>query len=453
MRLKPFLGIVAGLLVELAVGLPAEAGGSAGELRSDFPPFSVSGPAAGVDGLPKSLGKHAGIEDCITYARFHNSGLHSAFAAWRAALARIPQAESLPDPVFTYSYYVREVETRVGPQRWKVGLSQKIPWFGKLRLRGAMATQAARAAWEALRALDREVVYRVKAAWLEYYYLKRSIEVTRENFQLLEALEQVARERYRSGGSLRPVLQVQVELGKFEDRLRSLAALRPALVARLNAALGRPARFPIPWPEKLPEVRVRTPQPAEIEAVVQNHPRLARLAALAARQDSAAALARKSGRPDITVALDRIDTGPARMPGTADSGKDPIMIGVRLNLPIWRNRYTAEVRETAARLHAIQDQRRDLARTLVADAHLALYRFRDAERKINLYGETLIPKAKQSLAVARQGFQAGKSSFLDLLDGERSLLELELALEKAKVDRVREAAKLEEILGRLPPHP
>ena len=40
-----------------------------------------------------------------------------------------------PDPRFNFAYYIREVETRVGPQQMGFGISQVVPWFGKLALR------------------------------------------------------------------------------------------------------------------------------------------------------------------------------------------------------------------------------------------------------------------------------------------------------------------------------
>ena len=93
-----------------------------------------------------ALDESAGLGDYLAYAALNNPGLEAAFNRWKAALEREPQVEALPDPRFTYRYFIREVETRVGPQQQALGLSQAFPWFGKLALRGSVAAEAAEAA-------------------------------------------------------------------------------------------------------------------------------------------------------------------------------------------------------------------------------------------------------------------------------------------------------------------
>ncbi|NOY79794.1 MAG: TolC family protein [Kiritimatiellaeota bacterium] len=394
-------------------------------------------------GLPP----HPTLRDCVTYALFHNSGLRAAFGTWRAAMERIPQVTALPDPKFSYSYYVREVETRVGPQRQKIGLSQTFPWFGKLRLRGDMAAKAAEAAWDRFQAQKLAVVFQVKSTWYDVYYLKRSIEVTQENFELLKMLEIVARERYRGGKALTAVMQAQVELGKLEDRLRSLRELRPALTARLNAALSRAPDAPTPWPEDIPEPDAAWSFAEFRSALERGNPELRRLSTLAEREGLAAKLAVKDRFPDMTFGISTIDTGDALNPSTPGSSRDPVMATLTINLPIWRAKYRAEQREALARRRSLRAARQDRLNVLAADARLAFYRLEDAIRKVSLYRDTLIPKAKQSLGVAQQAFQTGKVDFLVLIDAERALLEFELAFEKARVERAKRTAELEKLAG------
>ncbi len=387
------------------------------------------------------------LRDCVTYALLYNPGLRAAFGNWRAAMERVPQVTSLPDPKFSYSYYIREVETRVGPQQQKFGLSQTFPWFGKLRLRGDMAAKAADAAWDQFQSRKLALIFRVKSTWYDCFYLKRSIEVTRDNFELLKMFENVARERYRGGKSLTAVMQAQVELGKLEDRLRSLEELRPALTARLNAALGRAADAPIPWPEDIPEPAAAWSFAEFRSAIEKSNPELRRLLALAEREGIAADLAAKDRFPDVTFGITTIDTGDALNPSTGGSGRDPIMATVTINLPIWRAKYRAERREALVRSRSLRETRKDRLHVLAADARLAFYRLEDAARKIGLYRDTLIPKAKQSLGVAQQAFQAGKADFLVLIDAERALLEFELAYEQARVERAKRFAELEKLAG------
>ena len=91
------------------------------------------------------------LDDYLYQAAMNNSGLRTAFESWRAAMEQIPQAAALDDPRFTYGYFLQEVETRVGPQKHRLGLTQMFPWFGKLDVRTDAAAAKAEAARSPLR--------------------------------------------------------------------------------------------------------------------------------------------------------------------------------------------------------------------------------------------------------------------------------------------------------------
>jgi outer membrane protein TolC len=139
-----------------------------------------------------TLHESATLNDYLAYAALNNPGLEAAFNRWKAALERVPQVKSLPDPRFTYRYFIREVETRVGPQEQGLGLSQMFPWFGKLELRGSVAAEAAEAAKQQYENEKLKLFFEVKDAFYEYYYLGRAIDVVKENFELVEYLESSA---------------------------------------------------------------------------------------------------------------------------------------------------------------------------------------------------------------------------------------------------------------------
>lgn len=398
---------------------------------------------------PPELAENAGLADYLACAALNNAGLEAAFNRWKAALERIPQARSLPDPRFTYNYYIEEVETRVGPQRQKFGLAQSFPWFGKLRLRGDAAAQAAAAARQAYEKTKLSLFYRVKAAYHEYWYLAQAIAVTREHLARVTNLEGVARTRFKAGTAPNSaMIQAQVELGKLDDRLRTLESLRAPIVATLNAALNRPTHLPLPWPRSLPEVTASFTDAQAMRRLAQSSPELRRLDHLVRKEAAGIGLARKNYYPDVSVGVDYVDTGDALNPETDDSGKNPVMAMISVNLPLWHGAYRAAEREALLRRASAEAEREDTGRRLAADLKLALYHYRDAERKIGLYGDTLIPKAEQSLQVVQQGFEAGRTSFIALIDAQRLLLEFELAERRARTDRGQRLAEIEMLTGK-----
>lgn len=397
--------------------------------------------------LPE-LGERSTLSDYLTYAALNNHGLEAAFNRWKAALERIPQVKALPDPRFTYGYFIQAVETRVGPQRQRFSLSQAFPWFEKLQLRGNRAAQAANAEKERYEAEKLKLFYQVKNAYYEYYYLMQAIAVTGENLELMNHLQNVALSKYAAGtASYADVTKAQVELGKLEERLRALRDLRVPVSAKLSAALNRPAGEPLPWPSRPVEEKTTLSDEQLTERLKSENPSLKALGFKVERERQGIELAQKAYYPDFTLGMEVIDTGSAATPGVEDSGKDPIIASVSINLPIWFQKYSAGEREARDLYTAAEGERQDRENLLIADLKAALYYFRDAERKMDLYRNALIPKAQQSLNVATQGFEAGTTSFLDLIDAERSLLEFQLSYERAFANRAQRLAELEMLAG------
>jgi outer membrane protein TolC len=389
------------------------------------------------------------LSEYLAEAAFNNSELKAAFHRWKAALEKVSQAKTLPDPRFTFGYFIRSVETRVGPQRARYGLSQTFPWFGKLALKGDVAMQEANTLKAEYDALKWRIFYDVKKAFYEYAYLARAIEITRENMLLLQYLESVARTRYATGAlPYGDVLNIQVELGKIEDRLRTLQDLRKPIMARLLAAMNRPADSQLPWPPEVPVMLITLTDEQILTQLPEHSPRIKKLEYVEAREKAGIELAQKDYWPDITFGLETIDTGEALNPTIPDSGKDPIIASVSINIPLWTGRRSAAVRETEAMLASAGQDLVSMEQKLITDTQLALYLYRDAERKIDLYGNTLIPKAEQSLGVVLEAFQSGTRNSLDLIDTERTLLEFKLAYVRALANQAQKLSELEMLLGK-----
>ena len=440
--------------------------------------------------VPVILSPDATLEDYLAYAALNNPGLEAAFNLWKAAVERVPQVKSLPDPRFTYKYFIREVETRVGPQKQGLGLSQMFPWFGKLELRGSVAAEAARAAKQRYENEKLKLFFEVKDAFYEYYYLGRAIDVVAENLELVEYLEAVARARYKTASAGHPdVIRAQVEMGKLEDQLNSLRDFLVPALARLNAVLNRPTNAALALPRSIPDERTTFTDEEVLNWLSQISPILKSLDHEIERARHAAALAKRNYYPDFTLGVDYTDVGSAKRsspqgfsnpaalrsasrfaggmgdlidayaigrsfsPGTrpGDSGQDIWMVSLSMNVPIWRGKYVAGEREARARYLAAISARAQQENSLTSAVQRILFEHRDAERKIALYRDVLIPKANESIRSTETAFRAGAASFLDLVDAERSLLEFDLSYARAFANRAQRLAELEMLVGRAMP--
>ena len=419
---------------------------------ADSTPRSVyRSEAESITGAP-ALIEGASADDFVRYALYHSPRVESAYQRWAAAAERLPQVRSLPDPRVNFGFFLDEVETRTGAQQARVGVSQSFPWPGLLSDREDAAAMAARAAWRQFEAARLGVTERVVETLHEVAYLDAAIRITGENLELLSSFEEVVRARYRVGSGSHPELvRVQVELGQLEDRLAQLRAMRPTYVADLNAVLNRRTDAPVAEFAELPGRVASVDGPALAELARRSNPVLLALDERVEEQRILGEVARKEGLPDFTVGLDYIVTNEAMNSSIAESGDDPILLRFGISIPLWRNKYDAGVREALARRLAVSHERADEANRITASIQRAWFEHTDADRRVRLFDTTLIPKAEESLRASLAGFRTGDTSFLDLLDTDRTLLEFAVSAERARADRGQALARLNTLVGEAVP--
>jgi len=378
----------------------------------------------------------ATLDDLLVFAAENSPTLRSAFGDWKAAVERIPQARSLPDPNLSYGYFIRHMDTRQ-----TVGLSQMFPWFGKLSLAGGMAEKEANAAAARVEAEKLGLFRAIRTTYAELAYLEHAIRIAAENQRLLNQFEQIALARLRTGeAGDADVLRAQMEIERLADQIRTLEGARESFRAELNAALGRPSNAELP-PAELP---AETAAPADPcgrtpSEWLAGNPRLRATEHEITRSELGVDLAQRESRPDITVGAEFMDN--------RGGMRDEVMLTASVNLPIWRERYAAARREAQAILETGEAAHEALFRELEAELQLTFFRLHDARRKIDLYGENLLPRARQTVASLEGAYRAGRADFFDLIIAQQALLEIELTRERALADRFQQQAALEELTG------
>lgn len=400
------------------------------------------------NGVRPDLQKNATLDDYIKVALLNNPGLKASFEKWNTAFEKIDPARTLPDPRFTYTNYIEEVETRVGAQKHSIGMAQTFPWFGKLDLRGEIAIQFANAEKQRYEAEKLKLISLIKKIYHEYSYLAQAIKITRNNITLVSNFESIARTRYKGGvGRQNAVIKTQVELGKLQDRILSLKdSIRP-VAAKLNSAMNRPSQMPLSLPDMISEEKIDFTDTQLISMLQRKNPQLKALDLIAEREKNSIKLSKKDYFPDVTLGVSYIDTDSRFDANPPDNGKDPIIANISINIPLWRKKYNAQTRGAEAQYRTAVQNRIEKENALIADLEIALYELRDADRKNILYRETLLLKAEQNVKINQQAFTSGKASFLDLIDSQRVLLEFQLVQKRALADYAKALAAIEMLTG------
>lgn len=394
-----------------------------------------------------------------------------------AAATRAPQVSSLPDPMAAVTAFLLTPETRTGPQRLQASLSQRFPWTGKLAAaeREALWTAAAARAQVEARALELVTEGR-RMAW-ELAYLAAEEETARDDRYTLERFEQLARARYAAGaGTAQPVVKIQGEITRVDQRLLDLAARRATLTAAVNALRDRPADASVAVPElpTAPGLRPTSPGAPVGEAedgppaatapdgamgldalrrlAARRRPELARERARIAAAAAAAERAELERRPDLTVGLGytlvgaRDDAAGRAMPPEGN-GDDIIGVTLGLNLPVRTVRIDAGLAEAEARRGAAEEALRAVDAAIERDLGDLAERLRLTREQTDLFDRVLILQAEESLRSAESAYTAGTLRALDLLDAERVLFQVRLAAARARADHLIARARLEGAVG------
>src|SRR5262249_14796524 len=260
-----------------------------------------------------------------------------------------------------------------------------------------------------------ELVEAAQMAFFEYYLAERQRELNAQNVQSMKAFRQDARKRYEANlVTEQDVLQSDVELARLERRQVELERNRGVAIARLNPLLHGAADGPLPpSPKALPPAG-ELPSIEELrQTALSNRPDLAAIAARLAAEQSTLALAWKNYRPDLEL-MGRYDT----------FWQEPqlrTMVGVNANVPIYRQRLDAAVREACFRVI----QRRAEYQQRVDDIHREVQteyeQLQSSRQLIDLYQRRIVPAARQNIESARAGYMAAeiKVDFLRVVQAQR----------------------------------
>jgi outer membrane protein TolC len=391
---------------------------------------------------------NGGLDHYLQYTASENPAVRSAYYRVKAAYEKVGYSGALPDPMFSIGYFVENVETRVGPQNIKYGIKQTIPWFGSLSSKKSIAYANAQVAFRKFQAIKLKIFFHIKKAYYDYYLLGRERAITYENLELLIFWESVTRTKYKLALSQHhDLIKVQLELGQLEDKLLTLDEKLLSAQTRLRTLMNLSDTVDIPLPEIIDIDEKDISKESITQLVLENNPDINALLHTIEQAEYTVSLASKQSYPNFTFGVDYIETGEALDPAMIESGKDPWMFSIGFNLPIWFGKNNAKKNEAKARFNAAGQSLTDKRNELKYYVDHFVVEHDDNIRKIQLYRDGLIPKAKQLLNATYTSYQANKTDFLNLLDAQRQLLTLQIKYDRAVTSLAIVKARLEMLSG------
>ncbi|MDQ7010882.1 MAG: TolC family protein [Mariprofundaceae bacterium] len=344
------------------------------------------------------------------------------------AMAAIPsQAGSLPDPKLSFKAMNLPVDTFSTTQenmtQLQVGISQAIPFPGKLDLKAEAAERMAAAALRNQEEFRLVLLRNTRIHWWNLAYLDKALEIIRHNQALLRNLVRVAEIKYKTGKGLQQdVLLAQLELSKLLERELKIQAVREREAATLNALLGRPADTVIALPRQsdhnLEATRVDT---AALKKWARGHrPMLLAMADQVDAADSLLELAEKDYYPDFNIGA-AYGFRSGINPANGQSRPDFASFMLTMSVPLYSgSKQDKAVDQRMAEKAKAEFSRLDAIYLVDAEIDSAASDLRIARDQVMLFEKGILPQARQTTASMLAGYQVNKVDFLNLVRAQLS---------------------------------
>ncbi len=386
-----------------------------------------------------------GLESYVEFALRTHPELEANYHAWQAATHRPDAAWDWPNPRLTYGLFIQHVETRVGPQRHRFGLMQPIPWPSKLSARRDAAGVDTRVEEERYSAAMLDVRRRIANVYWSKWAVERKLRIQKEQIQIAETLARSARGRVEMGrASLADLNQIELTLSRMRDDLAQLEEDRRALDATMAAALGMDEVREFPILTDAPTTA--GVDPTEIEAWtarLESHPALETIVALRQKKELQASSSSVSAYPDFAIGVDYIETGEAMNPAVDESGKDPVIAMVTVELPIFSGAESSQAEAYQAEARSLRSKRRAMRQQMLAELRVLASALDETHRRVDFYAKTLIPQAKASYTSVRSAYEVGQNQVAAILLAQRDLVELERSLVEARAAHAKARTDIE----------
>lgn len=408
------------------------------------------------------------LDSLVAAAGARNPAIRAANARTDAAAARIGPAGARPDPMLmagVQNFPVSEPGFSDFMTMKMIGVSQTIPFPGKLSRRTEAAVQEVEASRASADVVRRAVERDVRSAYYDLAFTSRALDVVTRTQGILAGMIPVTEARYSAGGGTQAdVLRLRVETARLASEGAALVEERRAVLARLNALLDRPAETPVDdasIPQRIARAAVADsgrqitfasaalgarvmgsplpPLDSLTALALRTNPSLREHEAMIAAQAARAESARREYLPDFDISLQY---------GQRNGLSDMVTAIVSVPIPLQKRRkQNAETAASKAELGALEAGHVNAVNELRADIarlHGALERDRT---QLALYVKAVLPQARAALASASAGYQTGRGDFTSLIDTQATLFNHETEYYRTLTDFAKTLAELEQQVG------
>ncbi len=444
---------------------------------------------------PISLIAQDSLMQYLEIAIKNNPIVLQRYAEYEAALQKVPQAGTLPDPELTAGIFLSPMEVLSGKQVVEIQLMQMFPWFGVLKNAKDEMSLMAKAKYETFRNAQFQVVYDVQRTWYELLKTRQMVHIAEKNANILRTLERLSLVKFKappsSGGSgsssgagmvgssgqtsssgqsgmggmggnsvsapsapgsssssmaggssmesssgtsgLADIYRIQIDIAELENNIALQKSQKVSLIARLNSYLNRNAQAPVFLTDTLVADTIQTYLAGITDSMLLNNPMLGMLQYEQQSYEARKKMVTRMGYPMVGLGVNYSLINKDPMSTSAMNGNDMIMPMVTITLPIYRKKYKTMQKESERIVTASKQNYQATSNDLQTSYYEAVQLYQDAERRIKLYtNQTRL--AKKTFDIMVKSFSVSTSALTDVLRVRQQMLDYETKQTEAVAD-------------------
>lgn len=413
----------------------------------------------------------------------NNPTVLQRYAEYEAALQKIPQAGSLPDPQLGLDVFLSPMELVSGNQIADIGLMQMFPWFGVLKNAKDEMSLMAKAKFEVFRDAKLQLFFDVQRTWYELNKVEQNIRMSGKSLELLQTTERLSVVRFKanaigpvgasnantksssnqpnaatttsgmgsmdgnagrapaskpgsmsssmgsntmgstSGGSgLSDVYRIQISISELKNAIELLRSQQKTLTAQFNAFLNRPQSTTITLPDSLTAGYIDPELLVFSDSLLVSHPMLEMVRFEGKSLEARKQMVSRMGYPMIGVGLSYSVIGKSNMSGSHMNGRDMVMPMFTVTLPIYRKKYKAMAKEVELMQGANRQAHQATSNTLQTEYYQALQMFFDAQRRMDLYADQY-ELASKSMEILLSSYSSSGSDLTSVIQVQQQKLD------------------------------
>ena len=367
------------------------------------------------------------------------------------ANSKIAQFSNLPDPMLTFGLMnlpTNSFSFTQEPMTGKIlGLSQAVPFPGKLSAAADVLSKDGEIVQQEIDDARNEIANDVRKIYYDLRFTREAIRIAEKSKKNLEQISQVVKTKYTvSNASQQNLIQIEVELTKIKDRIEELRGNEQSNLAALNSYLLQASDVDIKTAQVPSIISEHYIIDSLVQSAKQNRPFLKGITLAKQKSQLMESLADYEFYPNFNFSLQYSQRD--EISRTNTSLNDLVSVTVGFNLPFdYGGKKSAKVEEAQLMQKMYADQYETALQLLNKSFGISVSKLNELVEREKLIREGLLPQAEQSLKATIANYQVGNIDFINVLDAQNKVYEVETNLYRIRTAYLKELSQLEFLTG------